>query len=293
MNTRTNWTGRAVLAAPVLLVNAVAVAGQYAWADANLPHWDILGVNVTAVAFALALESIAIYLAYEAHAAQMAGDSSLKLRLGSYGMGVLVGALNYWHWAAVGTHAATPAAVAFGGLSAVSPWLWAIRSRSQHREQLRGLGLVEPRAVKFASARWLLYPKATYGAFRAAVWAGETDPMVAVALVQPVTEPGSGAATPSEPKPNVAVREQPPAAPSTSTPRREPARKPTPRPTLTQEQGRAILLDLPDFEKVTDAWLSRKHGMSDRWWAGVRKKLRGELAAMTQEAQELRASDPN
>jgi hypothetical protein len=181
----TAWWG--ALLAPVLLVNAVAFSGQYAWANANLPRWDIalergIGFNLTAAAFAAALESIAIYLQYEAHTALMAGDASFKLRLGSYAVALLAGVLNYWHWANP-DHSPTPAAVAFGALSAISPWLWAVRSRSMHREQLREQGLVEQRAVKFATARWLLYPRRTFRAFRLAVWVGETDPLTAIALL--------------------------------------------------------------------------------------------------------------
>lgn len=178
-----DWVGRLALLAPVVLVNAVAVAGQYVWADTSLPRWVVFTViNLTAVGFASALESIAIYLQYEAHQAQMAGDSAWKLKAGAYGVALLVGALNYWHWADPITHGPTPAAVAFGGLSAISPWLWGIRSRSLHRAKLRDLGLIEERAVKFSSARWFLYPLATFRAFRLAVWVGETDPKAAVGL---------------------------------------------------------------------------------------------------------------
>jgi hypothetical protein len=192
---------------PLVLVNIVAVYGQYGWAEANLPGITVGGSTfpLWAVLFAAALESIAIYLSYEAHKARMAGDSSAKLWAAAYGVAFLAGALNYWHLADPVTHQPTPAAVAFAAMSLLSPWLWGIRSRSMNREQLRKLDLIEPRAVKFSAARWVLFPRATFAAFKAAVWAGETNPRAAVALLdqsapavtvhaQPVSEPVDGAA---------------------------------------------------------------------------------------------------
>jgi hypothetical protein len=281
----------AALLAPVLLVNAVAFSGQYAWANANLPRWDVLigdgwGFNLTAAAFAAALESIAIYLQYEAHTALMAGDASLKLRLGSYAVAFLAGALNYWHWANP-DHSPTPAAVAFGALSAISPWLWAVRSRSMHREQLREQGLVEQRAVKFATARWLLYPRRTYSAFRLAVWEGETDPRAAIALLeQPAvtdvaTDPVPVLAREMETAREVAPSSVP--VKTGATPASAKGSKAAP----SREQARVILMDLKDFEAEPNAKLSREHGGSDTFWRQRKDDLRGELAALTTEAGAL------
>lgn len=175
----------------LILVNTVAVYGQFAWAEGNLPSVTINGWSfpLWAFLFAAALESIAIYLSYEAHKARMAGDSSAKLWAAAYGLALLAGGLNYWHWAGA-DHSPTPAAVAFAAMSTLSPWLWGIRSRSLHRDELRDQGLIEPRSVKFSTARWLLHRQRTWAAFKAAVWAGETDPKKAVALVEVPTEVG-------------------------------------------------------------------------------------------------------
>jgi hypothetical protein len=284
----------AALLAPVLLVNAVAFSGQYAWANANLPRWDVLvgdgwGFNLTAAAFAAALESIAIYLQYEAHTALMAGDASLKLRLGSYAVALLAGVLNYWHWANP-DHSPTPAAVAFGALSAISPWLWAVRSRSMHREQLREQGLVEQRAVKFATARWLLYPRRTYSAFRLAVWEGETDPRAAIALLeQPaVADVALGPAPVLAREVEVEVETATDVAP-TPVPVKPAAKPPAkgPKAAPSREQARAILMALPDFEAVSNAELARLHGGTDTFWRGRKVDLRTELAELTTEAGAL------
>jgi hypothetical protein len=173
---RARW---AALIAPLLLVNGVAGWGQTAWALEHVtPHL------VLAVAVAVTIESIGVYLAFEAHSALMAGDAALRLRLGSYLVGLLAGTLNYWHFAPTPVHP-TAEAVTFGVLSAVSPWLWAIRSRSLSREQLRAQGLIDPRSVKFTSAQWLWFPVQSLRALRQAVWAGETNPAKARELVVP------------------------------------------------------------------------------------------------------------
>lgn len=167
-------TRNAALAVPLVLVNALAFYGQMAWASSTFhaTSW------VLPVLFAAAMESIALFLAVMAHMAKMAGDSAGKLTASAYLLAAVVGVLNYGHWISINQ----AAALSFGLLSAISPWLWGIWSRALHREQLRAQGLVEPRAVKFATVRWVLFPRATYAAFRAAVWVGETNPMAALAL---------------------------------------------------------------------------------------------------------------
>jgi hypothetical protein len=135
--------GRALAAAiPVVLVNAVAFAGQLAFLHEHLP-WPLLGQ----VMMAVALESIAVYLAFHAHAAQLANDSALRLRLASYGFAAVIGAMNYSHYAGPGWRPTFPA-VAVGLMSASSPWLWAIHSRRVSRDALLASGLIEPHALR-------------------------------------------------------------------------------------------------------------------------------------------------
>jgi hypothetical protein len=170
------WHRNAALVVPLLLVNTAALYGQAGWAHDHLGHgWTV------AVLFAAAVESIGVYLAAEAHAALMAGDASARLRLGSYAVGALVGVLNFAHFAGPG-YRPNPLALTFGLLSSISPWLWAIRSRSLNRDRLRALGLIDPRAVRFSPLRWALFPVRTGRAFRAAVWAGVVQPAEAVGL---------------------------------------------------------------------------------------------------------------
>jgi hypothetical protein len=183
------------LVVPIVLVNLIAVYGQGGWAYDNLVPADVRHHHPTvalllSLGFAVTVESVGIYLAVEAHLALMAGDASARLRFGSYAIGALVGVLNYAHFAGTGG-SPTALAITFGLLSSISPWLWAIRSRSLNRDRLRDLGQVDPRAVRFAPLRWVLFPRRTWLAFRAAVWAGVVRPADAIALVERKTTPAS------------------------------------------------------------------------------------------------------
>lgn len=176
-----------VFVAPLVAVNTTAVIGQVGWAYdhlhiAHLPTvpgfaWASYAVHLVnllvAILFAATLESIGLYLSAEAHAALLNRDPALKLRLASYGMGLVAGGLNYSHFA----HGLNPTteAVAFGLLSASSPLLWAIRSRSRSRAELVEQGLIDQRAAHFSTSKWINFPVRTWKAFRLAVDMGVTQ----------------------------------------------------------------------------------------------------------------------
>jgi hypothetical protein len=165
-----NW----IVLIPLLLVNSIAVFGQLEFWKSHLP-WPIGGVFI----FALALESIAVYLAYHASLAELSLDSAMRLRLSSYGFGLVIGILNGSHYLNHGR--ITAAAIGIGLMSASSPWLWQIHTRRQSRNELKSKGLIEDRAVKLGSLRWLLWPNRTFPVFRHAVWTGENSPAAAIA----------------------------------------------------------------------------------------------------------------
>jgi len=162
-------------AVPVVLVNAVAFGAQLGFWRAHVP------AAAEAVLVALALESIAIYLAWQAHLAQIADDSALRLRLAAYGMALVIGALNYSHFMAPGWRP-TVEAVTFGMMSAISPWLWSVHSRRQSRDALKAKGLIEPHAVRLGATRWTWHPVRAWRVMFRATWQGENDPVKAVAL---------------------------------------------------------------------------------------------------------------
>jgi hypothetical protein len=165
--------GRAFLAVPLVLVNLTAVWGQAGWAHDHVTDGGI----VVALLFALSVESIGVYLAWESHEALMADQASAFLRFGSYTVGALVGILNYLHFSAQ----SFAIGVAFGALSAISPWLWGIWSRARNRTRLAELGLVDIRGVKLSTARKLWHPVRSVRVLSWAAWEGVTDPADAVA----------------------------------------------------------------------------------------------------------------
>jgi hypothetical protein len=175
-----------VTALPIVLANAISVLAQYSFFRAHLPHWGTVGAGL----FAGALESMAVFLAYHAHAALMANDSAARLRLASYGTGLLIGLINASHFLAHGR--LTVEAASVGLLSASSPWLWGIHSRRQSRDALLAAGLIEPHAVRLGSNRWLWHPVRCMHVMYQASWIGEQDVTRAIRLVPKFAPPLAG-----------------------------------------------------------------------------------------------------
>lgn len=171
---------RLAFTVPLVLVNAGALVGQSMWAYGKLADKlleDHLKVAVVAgVLFAMALESIGVYLALEAHEAMMLEQASGGLRLASYAVGAVIAGLNYNHF-----HAdSMDWAVALALLSLVSPVLWSIKSKADHRAVLMARGEVDPRGVKLSTARKMAAPVRSVKVWKWAAWAGVTDPLKAV-----------------------------------------------------------------------------------------------------------------
>lgn len=227
------------LAVPVLLVNTVAFFGQFGYLRAHLP-WPTVGV----VLAALALESIAIYLQWQAHLAQMSNDSALRLRLASYFLALVIGALNYSHYA--GPHwRPTAAAVICGLMSVISPWLWSVHSRRVSRDELMARGLVEEHALRLGATRWTWHLARSLRVMHAATWSGETSPARAVAEYG---KPGWPALVP--PRAALAHATVPPAQPDpVPPPRAMPALEPVPDLAPVPEPARHELSE-EDIERV-------------------------------------------
>jgi hypothetical protein len=163
---------------PLLLVNIVAFGGQFGYIQEHIA-WFL----AAQIVFALALESVALFLAYMANQALMSEDTALGLRLASYAFGFIIGFMNYSHYAGVGL-SPTFEAVATGLMSVASPWLWGIYSRRQHRDRLYAKRLLTPRAVKLGFLRWAMWPGRSWRVFRLAAWAGENRPEEALAAYE-------------------------------------------------------------------------------------------------------------
>lgn len=185
--------GVLALLVPLVLVNCAAIWGQAGWAFDHVtnPAWDFAFRVALALMFASAVESIGIYLAWEAHEARMASQPSGMLRYASFGMGALAGWLNYDHFD--GTMA-----IAFAALSVSSPFLWAVWSAARNRVRLAELGELDARGVRLGAARKFWHPVKSLRVIRWAAWEGVSTPADAVrgwtlmATPAPVEAPVSG-----------------------------------------------------------------------------------------------------
>ncbi len=228
------WFGKCLALVPLILVNLVAISGQLAFLRDHL-SWSIYGD----VAFAAALESVAVYLAYHAHIALISNDSALRLRLGSYAFGVAIGAMNYNHYA--GPHWRPDfQAVAVGLMSASSPWLWGIHSRRQSRAALIARGLIEPHALRLGMTRWVWHPVRSFRVmFQSPATAIAAASTGTAKIAKPRPELERQAVPVLEPVLESPAGQGPAAEPGTGTPELEPVRNPGPEPRGVRERKQA------------------------------------------------------
>lgn len=164
-------------AVPVVMVNATAFVGQFAFIKDHVP-WILPGQILVAATF----ESVAVYLSWHAHVAMMKNDSSTRLKLGAQLFALIMGAMNYSHYA---SHwHPTVLAVGLGLMSLLSPSLWGIYSRRAARDKLMARGLVEEHAVRLGANRWTWHPFRSVQVMWRATWIGENDPKRAIALYE-------------------------------------------------------------------------------------------------------------
>jgi hypothetical protein len=164
-------------AIPIIGVNSIAFLGQLGFLHSQL-HWIAAGQ----ILFAAVLESIAVYLSYQAHLALVADDAALRIRLAAYGMALIISVMNYSHYRGPHWHP-TFMAVAFALCSAVSPGLWSVYSRRQSRDRLLATGDIEPHAVRLGVTRWVWHFYRSVRVMWLATWEGESTPVRAIALL--------------------------------------------------------------------------------------------------------------
>lgn len=164
-------------AVPVAMVNATAFVGQFAYIRDHVP-WVLPGQILVAATF----ESVAVYLAWYAHMAQMKNDSATRLKLGAQLFALIMAGMNYSHYA-VHWHP-TVLAVGLGLMSLLSPSLWGIYSRRAARDKLMERGLIEEHAVRLGANRWTWHPVRSVAVMWRATWVGENDPKNAIGLYE-------------------------------------------------------------------------------------------------------------
>jgi hypothetical protein len=208
-------------AVPVIGVNLVAFYGQFTYFH-SLQQIPFL----MQVIMAASLESIAVYLAWQAHRARLKRDSAFRLRVGAYAAGLGIGALNYWHFCGPGWKP-TPLAIVFALASVISPALWGVYSNRVSRDDLKADDLIEDHAVRLGFTRWFWHPLKCMMVQSRAAWAGENRPAAAIALYEEYK--AEHRASRAERQRNRGG-DQAPATTKTPPPAQSPRREPPPRP---------------------------------------------------------------
>ncbi|MFI1195525.1 hypothetical protein ACH4T9_20020 [Micromonospora sp. NPDC020750] len=169
-------TGRTI--APLLMANTATVGGQAVYAYAQTAEtWPVAVRVACAVVYALAAETIALYVGWHAHDALLQGAHATagRLRRASYVIAGVFAALNYSHFAAPQL-APTAFAVALGTLSLLSPWLWGLHTRRQQNVRLLAEGLVDEGGTTFSAERRRAFPIRSWAARRWSIEHNVRDP---------------------------------------------------------------------------------------------------------------------
>jgi hypothetical protein len=165
---------------PLIVINLLAIVGQFGYFAENLTptFGDVFGPIVAGLA-AGALELISLFIGYHALLAMRRRDSAFGLLIASIGVAGLVAYMNYSHFSPE-LDRPTIAGLAFGLFSFIAPFLWRIKIRSDHRDELVANGEIDRRGLKLNRSRLIWHPIKSLKVIRHAAWTGETDPETAV-----------------------------------------------------------------------------------------------------------------
>jgi hypothetical protein len=166
---------------PLLLINMAALYGQVSFAYETIapPEWTTAAKVVLACGVAAAIESVALYVSWHAMDALLLKSygTAARLRRTAYLIAFAVGLMNYSHFTS-SLFAPTAAAITFGLLSLVSPWLWGLHARRERHVQLMSEDrkLIDDAGVEFSPERWKAFPLRAFMARRYALDEYITEP---------------------------------------------------------------------------------------------------------------------
>lgn len=165
--------------APLVIISGLAITGQYgSFSEYLKPTFhDFSGV--IAALMALGLESIALFLGLHALKALRRKDSAAGLLLSATLIAAIVAYLNFDHYR-LDNGAASIASYAFALFSFVAPFLWRVKIRSDHRNELASNGEIDVRGLKLPRVMWAMHPIKSYSVYRHAAWTGQRDVEMAV-----------------------------------------------------------------------------------------------------------------
>lgn len=166
---------------PLLFVSGWAAAGQvsYGLTHYSPADWPFLARLLAAIAGAITVESIALYVQWHAHDALLmkATATAARLRRASYAIAFGVAGINYSHFS---DHwSPTPAAAVFAFCSAIGPWLWGLHTRRLHDLQLIREGHADSTGATFSVERKRAFPLQAWAARRWSIDHNVNDPRIA------------------------------------------------------------------------------------------------------------------
>jgi len=170
---------RVINYAPLVIISGLAITGQYgSFSEYLKPTFHGMS-GIVAALMALGLEFIALFLGLHALKALRRKDSAAGLLIAATLVAGLVAYLNFDHYKAPdGT--ASIASYAFALFSFVAPFLWRVKIRSDHRDELASNGEIDKRGLKLPRVMWAMHPIKSYKVYRHAAWTGQRDVEIAV-----------------------------------------------------------------------------------------------------------------
>lgn len=175
---------RTINYAPLVIISGLAITGQYgSFSDYLMPTFGEGFSQFIAALMALGLESIALFLGLHAMKALQRKDSAAGLLISATLIAGLVAYLNFDHYRIeTGPNAGTAsiASYAFALFSFVAPFLWRVKIRSDHRNELAANGEIDVRGLKLPRVMWSMHPIKSFKVYRLAAWTGQRDVELAV-----------------------------------------------------------------------------------------------------------------
>lgn len=159
---------------PLVIISGLAIVGQYGKFSQIMTGYfgPVLGASVS-VLCAVALEMIALFLGLHALKALRRKDSAAGLLIGATVVAGIVAWMNYTYF--TGT-----VGITFALFSFVAPFMWRIKIRSDHRNELYANGEIDTRGLKIERVRWIMHPIKSFKVYRHAAWTGQRDVALAI-----------------------------------------------------------------------------------------------------------------
>ncbi len=177
---REKITATVIDTAPILIISGLAITGQFgSFAELLTPTFGEFLAKIVAGFMSAGLESIALFLGMHGMRALRRKDSAFWLIFGATIVAGIVACLNFDHYrSADGTPSI--ASYAFALFSFVAPFLWRVKIRSDHRDELVANGEIDVRGLKLPRVMWAMHPIKSFKVYRHAAWTGQRDVELAV-----------------------------------------------------------------------------------------------------------------